>query len=133
MPAVQTPTPDLLVDHAHADHAMRALFEAYRLRDLQAAVLQLDLFESDLLAHLQREEEMLLPRYHEVQPEDAAAIVVAHRGLRLRLSRLRRELAAGRLELTSLRKLAIDLTLHHAHVETGLYRWARGLARTGTN
>ncbi|HVY48765.1 MAG TPA: hypothetical protein VHB21_22910, partial [Minicystis sp.] len=56
-------------------------------------------------------------------PADAAAIAAQHAALQATLAAMRTLAEVGAFDAGALRKLRLRLHLHHAHEESGLYRW----------
>ncbi len=117
------PAHSLLVQHAHADREIEALERAVRgVGDVKSCF---DAFESEILRHFETEERQLFPAYERESPEDAAELRGQHAHFRSLLAEARGFVDRNVLVLAHVRRLRIALSLHHAHEETGLYRWAR--------
>jgi hypothetical protein len=120
----------LLIQHAHADREVRALSLAVEHRDSQAVRAAFNALEMELLKHFADEERVLFPRYAPAAPEDVATLVAEHARFRDLLHTAHGLVEQGLFDKASLRELTILLNLHHAHEETGVYRWARANAGT---
>ena len=114
----------LLFQHAQADREIEALERAVRGPggDVPAAF---DALEQSLLSHFEAEEGQLFPAYEQAVPADALTLREQHAEFRSRLAEAHKRVERGQFDARQLRDLHNALTLHHAHEETGLYRWAR--------
>lgn len=81
--------------------------------------------EHALLAHMNAEEELLLPAYALQFPDDAAAIRAAHEALRHDLYRLGVDVELRCLRLGAIDRMIATLRDHAAHEDRLLYPWAR--------
>ena len=80
--------------------------------------------ESELLAHMDAEERLLLPLFHRVSPRGAAIVGQEHRHIRARLAEVGASIAAGRPDRALARAFAAELRAHARSEERLLYRWA---------
>lgn len=113
----------LRLEHDEIDGALERLLQAYGTGDQEIARTALREFDTRLTAHLQLEEELLLPEFAGVDPVEAEAIAAEHREIRAKVD----ELAIGSdLHLTRLpaiRDLAEILRAHAEREDDSLYRW----------
>jgi hypothetical protein len=119
--------PTFLLEHARVDRAFETLSRAVRGGGTAADAF--DALEGALLRHFEAEEQQLFADYGREMPDDAAALRDQHDELRARLAAARDLVHTGAFEERHLRELRTALSLHHAHEETGLYRWARSPRR----
>jgi Hemerythrin HHE cation binding domain len=130
---VHAPTPaptPFLLEHAHADHEVAALRQAVAAKDAAATLTCLAALERALLQHFDAEETEMFGDYAAIDPVDVRRLNQEHAQLRNLLRAGHASAERGAFGVEQLHAIGIALTLHHAHEETGIYRWARENEKT---
>jgi hemerythrin superfamily protein len=118
-------------DHARLDRLFQDLLEAFEA-DARTEVARLwTQFDNDLRAHMQLEEEHLLPKFLEFNAPEALALMREHQSIRDQLL----QLGIGvDLHLTRHEKVAEfvrDLRAHATREDDLMYRWSTQHVRDG--
>jgi predicted NAD/FAD-binding protein len=90
-----------------------------------ALVAEYRVFERQVLEHMRAEEEVVLPAFAEVDPEEAAALLDAHQALRKQLERTALDVELHAIRLESIRSLLAALDEHAKREDQKMYPWAQ--------
>lgn len=93
--------------------------------DCRTIVLEYRVFERQLLEHMRAEEDLVLPEFAKVDPEEAAAIVNTHQILRKQLERTGFDVELHAVRLESIRTLLAALDEHAKREDRKMYPWAQ--------
>jgi hemerythrin superfamily protein len=120
------PRETLTQEHRHVEALLERMSDSVRIGDPRALCEAWNRFDKELNEHMRFEEEELLPRFAEVDPPEARALLAEHQELR----RLLGELGVG-VELHSLRADVVEqlfarLRAHAKREDQILYPWAVG-------
>jgi hemerythrin superfamily protein len=115
----------LLVAHAHADHAFAAIGKAVKADDAVVIAREARALEKEMLQHLTAEETLLFPDYAAVAPYEVVELRTAHAKIRQMLAALLDSAVHDQVTKKQVDELVNVLLAHHAAEETGVYRWAR--------
>lgn len=126
-----TEGPRLLLPEHHAaiERACVLLRTAALADDPLDLVARYRALEHALLAHMNAEEELLLPAYALQSPDDAAAIRATHDELRRHLYRLGVDVELRCIRLGAIDHQIATLRDHVAHEDSLLYPWARAFLK----
>ncbi len=130
MPEAQAKLTELLVAHAHADHAFAAIDEAVKADDALAVAREVRALEKEMLQHLAAEERLLFPEYAAVAPYEVVELRTAHAKIRQLLAALLDSALHDQVTKKQVDEVVNVLLAHHAAEETGVYRWARTNAQS---
>ena len=120
---MNAPMHEGLVEHAGIDRVMRELVEAIDRPGSPDVAPLLDVLAVRLRAHLARED-IDIARFASVDAEDAKLLLSNHADIRTSVERLVARATTGSLSRDDIHHLKLMVSLHEAHEETGLYRWA---------
>jgi hemerythrin superfamily protein len=81
-------------------------------------------FEAELLDHMRAEEDVILPGYEQVAPEEARAIRNDHARLRELVQQLGVEVELHQIRLHTVRELLERLQRHAEREDSAMYPWA---------
>jgi hypothetical protein len=82
-------------------------------------------FEGQVLAHIQAEEDAILPAYAQAAPEAAAGIRADHQRLRELLARLGVEIDLHEIRLRTVKAMLESLRDHADREDRSMYPWAQ--------
>ena len=110
--------------HARLSSQLALLADASRDGDRSALAVHSRVIASELLRHLEAEEEHLLPKFRSVNASEAARLDADHDSIRALLAKVQRQAEQGALRPESVESLASALRSHDAREEKMLYPWA---------
>ncbi len=119
-----SPTLLLPEHHREIEAACRELAARAYADDPLELVRQYRGFEHEMLEHLEVEEQLLLPQYEEVAPDDTRAIREEHSELRRLLYMIAVEVELHVVRAATVDRLIARLRAHTARENAGLYPWA---------
>jgi hypothetical protein len=90
-----------------------------------AVIAEFRVFERQVLEHMRLEEEIVVPAFAEVDPDEAVAILDAHRLLRKQLERGAVDIERHSLRLPTMRGLLDALDDHAKREDSKMYPWAQ--------
>lgn len=114
----------LLDDHLHLAALCNRIVAEFEAGDREACDDAFRHLEHELEAHLNFEEQELLPRFALTHPVEAAALLADHKRFRARLTELGIGIDLHLTRCNAVRSLVIDLAEHARHEGEVLYRWA---------
>jgi hemerythrin-like domain-containing protein len=114
----------LLCDHRRLDTLLRKLVAAFEANDREDVQTLWTEFETGLTAHLDAEEEVLLPVLRSTSPDEAQAILADHDRFRARLTELGAGIDLHIVRLETARAFAFELLGHATREDRALYRFA---------
>jgi hemerythrin-like domain-containing protein len=115
---------ELLADHRFLEHQLEQLLAAFEAND-QAEMQPLwTNFEARLTAHLDTEDQILVPALFQWQARDARTIVEEHKHIRRRLAELGAAVDLHLVRLDVLRAFIDELRAHAQAEDKLLYQWA---------
>ncbi len=115
-------------EHAEIDSALDRLLDAVESGDQEIARTAFREFDTRLAAHLKLEDELLLPAFAHVDPDEAAQIRDEHRAIRARIEELVIQSDLHATRLPAIRELAQMLREHAQREDEILYPWAERTA-----
>lgn len=110
-------------EHAEMEGALQRLLAAYESGDVEVARTAFREFDKRLSAHLQMEDDLLLPAFADFDRAEADELSAQHRAIRAKVDEL---VIGSDLHLTRLpavRELAVALRTHAMREDQILYRW----------
>ncbi len=113
----------LLDDHRRMEDLLRRLLAAFEANDREDVRTLWDEFETGLLAHMETEEEHLIPRLIRVNEPDGRALLEEHQLLRRRLTELGLEVDLHTIRLDRALMFIEELRAHSRHEDKWLYRF----------
>jgi hemerythrin-like domain-containing protein len=114
----------LIEEHQRIEEAIHRLLDHVGAAEGPRRLAAWDDFEALLNAHMDAEEEHLLPPFAEHDPARAQKIAEEHTQIRAWLGAIDMEIEGGRLPTGALAELADFLRRHAAEEAKGLYEWA---------
>lgn len=124
-PLAPTPPSTLLTEHHHElDATCCDLRSAIECADPLELVARYRRFEEAMLAHLDAEEQLLLPAYAATFPATARELREEHAELRRLLAHVELDVDRHAARAEQLDRLVERLRSHTGFEETTLYRWA---------
>jgi Hemerythrin HHE cation binding domain len=114
----------LLMEHTHADHEMAALKSAVQAADKPVIRACIGALQRALLQHFDAEEREFFVFYRQREAGEVHRLEEEHAHIRDLLRSAAERAALGTFGPQDLHALKVALTLHEAHEELGIYRWA---------
>ena len=112
-----------LADHRRLDALLERLISAFEANDREDVQALWTLFERGLLAHLEAEENALIPALRSTNPTEADALLREHAHFRDRLAELGAGIDLHIVRLETARAFAAELLKHADREDQILYRW----------
>jgi hemerythrin superfamily protein len=113
-----------LADHRRLDDLLERLIAAFEANDREDIQALWTLFERGLLAHLEAEENVLIPALRSTNPTEADALLREHDHFRGRLAKLGAGIDLHIVRLETARAFAAELLKHADREDQILYRWS---------
>lgn len=123
---------ELLRQHERIEKHLRELTDAADSSDARALQRAWTVFEADLSAHLETEEEELFPVVECFHPHEVKALRLEHRRIRNLVTELGISCDLHTLNRATVIRLVQMLGQHAAYEDRTLYRWVDELAPLGT-
>jgi hemerythrin-like domain-containing protein len=114
----------LLADHRRLDALLEETLRAIEDDDREAIANLFTEFDCGLRAHLEAEEQHLIPALLRADPRAARAIMAEHRHIRARLLELASAIDLHTIRFSNAKAFAGELRAHAKNEDTLLYRWA---------
>jgi hemerythrin-like domain-containing protein len=112
-----------LADHQRLDELFARLLGAFEADDRELVASSWTEFESGLLAHIEAEEEFLIPALARSSERDARSILQEHGHIRERLAELGAGVDLHIVRLDAARAFIDELRAHAGHEDALMYRW----------
>jgi hemerythrin superfamily protein len=112
-----------LADHRRLDALLEQLIAAFEANDREDVQALWTLFDKGLLAHLEAEENVLIPSLRSTNPTEADALLREHDHFRDRLAELGAGIDLHIVRLETARAFASELLKHADREDQILYRW----------
>ena len=112
-----------LADHRRLEKLLEQLLAAFEANDREDVASLWTTFESGLLAHMEAEEEHLIPALLRLREREARALVHEHRHIRTRLAELGVGIDLHIVRLASARNFIDELRAHAQGEDRLLYQW----------
>lgn len=115
-------------EHARLDGVFEELLRSYRSDDWSEVRVRWNDFETALRAHMQLEEEHVLPAFAAEHPDEARAVVNEHDALRAALDGFGVHVELHTFNLAEAEALVARVREHAAHEERTFYPWTESKA-----
>jgi len=112
-----------VLDHERLERLMGRVQSALEAADRDLALRRWTEYRASLTAHLEAEEQNLIPGLLLRSQRDARVLVQEHRHIRSRMKELDEAMASHEATLESLRDFSDELRAHSLGEERLLYRW----------
>ena len=113
----------LLREHAELEAGLQRLIEAFETGDQETARTAFREFDRQLAAHVQLEDDLLLPEFAAFDPLEAEQIAAEHRAIRTVIDELVIGSDLHLARVSAIRELAEVLRAHAQREDASLYRW----------
>jgi hemerythrin-like domain-containing protein len=111
-------------DHARLEGFLQAVQAAFDAEDSEKIASTWSRFEPELLAHLEAEEQFLIPALFRRNQREGRTLLEEHRHIRARLTELRPGVDHRHAQARTASAFIDELRAHARHEDSVLYQWA---------